>query len=229
MSDPTNSETFRTVAGRGEAAFDVRGSKFVGYVARVDSVADAEAFLEEVATAHPEATHVVPAYRVPAASTSADSPISSSTSTDLPASATPPTSTMLREWASDDGEPSGSAGKPARNVLVQRDLRNVAAAVVRYYGGTNLGVGGLARAYARGVKLAVDDAGVVESVPQQRLTATVEYDDSGTVRGILESADVEFEADYDATVSFSIRVWVDEAGALRERLNDATGGRIEFS
>jgi uncharacterized YigZ family protein len=206
-------EAVRTVAGRAEAVFEVRGSEFVGYVAPVEGVAAAEAFVDEVAAAHPEATHVVPAYRVPAGSPSADRPHAA----------------MLREWASDDGEPSGSAGKPALNVLVQRELRNVAAAVVRYYGGTNLGVGGLARAYARGVNAAVDTAGVVESVPHEHLAATVAYDDSGTVRGILESAGVEFEADYDARVSFSIRVPVDEAAALRERLNDATSGRIELS
>jgi len=93
---------------------------------------------------------------------------------------------MVREWCSDDGEPSGSAGKPALNVLEQRELRNMVVAVVRYYGGTNLGVGGLARAYSRAVKEAVDAAGVVEDVPHERFEAAVEYDDSGTVRGITQ-------------------------------------------
>ena len=202
--------TFLTVAGRGEAAFEVRGSEFVGYVAPVDTVGAAEAFVDEIATRHRDATHNVPAYRVPAGEPSAARPGDA----------------MLREFSSDDGEPAGSAGKPALNVLVQRDLRNVAAVVTRYYGGTNLGVGGLARAYSRGVKDAVDAAGVVRAVPHERFTATVEYDDSGTVRGILESEGVEFDADYAADVTFDVRTPVSDAAGLRDRLRSATSGRV---
>jgi len=204
-------ESFSTVAERAEASFEVSGSEFIGYVAPVETVAAAEAVIEEVEADHPEATHVVPAYRVPAGT----------------ASAGQPGSVMLREWASDDGEPSGSAGDPALNVLVQQEIRNVVAAVVRY-GGTNLGVGGLARAYSRGVKQAVAAAGIVEAVPHERFEATVAYDDSGTVRGILESESVEFDASYEAAVEFIVRVPVAEAGDLRERLRNATSGRVEI-
>ncbi|MFC5365502.1 IMPACT family protein [Salinirubrum litoreum] len=206
-------DTFHTVAGRAEARFEVQGSEFVGYVAPVDTVEAAEAFVAEIREAHPDATHNVPAYRVPAGEPSADRA---------------PGDVMLREYASDDGEPTGSAGKPALNVLQQRDLRNLAVVVTRYYGGTNLGVGGLARAYSRAVKEAVDAAGVVEEVPHERFTATCEYDDSGTVRGILESEGVEFEASYESDVSFAVRVPVAEADALRDRLRSATSGRVEL-
>ncbi|ELK52688.1 hypothetical protein D320_13429 [Haloferax sp. BAB-2207] len=135
---------------------------------------------------------------------------------------------MLREYQSDDGEPSGSSGKPALNVLVQQDVRNVAAVVTRYYGGTNLGVGGLARAYSRAVKEALDAAGVVEEIPHERFTVTVEYDDSGSVRGLLESAGVEFEAAYEADVSFEVRVPVEDGPELRDRIRSATSGRANI-
>jgi len=198
-------EAYLTVADRAQAEFEVKGSEFLGHVAPADSVDAAEAFVAEVREAYADATHNVPAYRVPAGEG------------------------MLREWSSDDGEPTGSAGKPALNVLVQRDLRNVVVVVTRYYGGVNLGVGGLARAYARGVSDAVDAAGVVEERPHERLTVTVDYDDSGTARGILESTGVEFDADYEAQVTFDVRVPVDDADALRDRLRSATGGRVELS
>ncbi|MFB6101179.1 MAG: YigZ family protein [Haloplanus sp.] len=202
-------EPYRTVADRGQADFEVKGSEFIGHVAPADSVAAAEAFITEVGEAYADATHNVPAYRVPAEGGGEG--------------------TMLREWSSDDGEPTGSAGKPALNVLVQRDLRNVVAVVTRYYGGVNLGVGGLARAYARGVSDAVDAAGVVEEHPHERLTITVDYDDSGTVRSILESEGVEFDAAYEARVQFDVRVPVADADMLRDRLRSATGGRVELS
>ncbi|MFB6282037.1 MAG: YigZ family protein [Haloferacaceae archaeon] len=202
-------EPFRTVAGRGAARFAVRGSEFVGRVAPAGSVDAAEAFVAAVREDHPDATHVVPAYRVPAAADGRGGG-------------------LRREWASDDGEPSGSAGKPALNALAGRDLERVVAAVVRYYGGVNLGVGGLARAYGRAVAGAVDDAGVVERRPHERFEAVVGYDDSGTVRGVLESAGVAFDADYGERVTFDVRVPADEAAALRDRLRSATSDRIDL-
>ena len=220
MSDPATGpgapEPFRTVDGPGEAAFEVRGSEFVGYVTPATGVDDADALLDSVRSEHPDATHHVPAYRVPA-----DGVEAGGGAPNGPAGGAP----MLREYQSDDGEPTGSAGKPALNVLVQRDLRNVASVVVRYYGGTNLGVGGLARAYARAVTDAVDDADVVEAVPRERFDVTVAYDDSGTVRGLLERAGVEFEAAYEAEVSFAVRAPVDDAAGLCDRIRSATSGR----
>ncbi|MDS0282513.1 IMPACT family protein [Haloarcula onubensis] len=196
------SESYRTVAERASASFEVQGSQFIGHVAPVETVDAAEAFCAERRAEYADATHNVPAYRVRA---SPD-----------------------REYASDDGEPSGSAGKPALNVLQQRDIENVAAVVTRYYGGTNLGVGGLARSYSRAVKEGVDAAGVVESVPHERFSITVAYDDSGSVRSLLESADVDFTADYEAEVTFAVRVPTAEGGELRDRVRSATSGRADI-
>ncbi|EMA16788.1 IMPACT family protein [Haloarcula marismortui] len=192
-------DSYRTVPGRGEARFEVRGSEFIGHVAPATTVEDAEAFVDAVGEEYADATHNVPAYRV--------------------------RSDPFREYSSDDGEPSGSAGDPALNVLQQRDIENIVAVVTRYYGGTNLGVGGLASAYSRAVKDGVDDAGVVEEVPHEQFTVTVAYDDSGSVRSLLESAGVEFEADYEAEVVFDVRVPTVEASELRDRVRSATSGR----
>jgi putative IMPACT (imprinted ancient) family translation regulator len=134
----------------------------------------------------------------------------------------------FREYQSDEGEPSGSAGKPALNVLQGEELENVAVVVTRYYGGTNLGVGGLARAYSRGVKEALDAAGTTTERPHERFSITVEYDDSGTVRGILESEGVEFDADYTEPVSFDVLAPVATASDLRDRIRSATSGRADL-
>ena len=195
-------EAYRTVAGRGQASFEIRGSEFIGHVSPAESVTAAEDFVDAVSAEYDDATHNVPAYRVRAE--------------------------PLREWASDDGEPSGSAGKPALNVLQQEELENVVAVVTRYYGGTNLGVGGLARAYGRGVKEGIEDAGVVEERPHERFSVTVEYDDSGTVRGVLESSGTEFEASYEEEVVFDVRVPKAEGSELRDRIRSATSGRASF-
>lgn len=201
-ADEPPTEPFHTLAGRGRAAFAVKGSEFVGHAAPADSVETAEAFLAEVRETHPDATHNVPAYRVRA--------------------------DPLREYASDDGEPSGSAGRPVLNVLTGEGLENAVVVVTRYYGGTNLGIGGLVRAYGRAAKAAVADAGTREAVPHETVRAVVDYDDSGTVRGIVESVATDFEATYEARVTFEARVPVGEAESFRDRLRSATGGRVEL-
>ena len=195
-------EPYRTVAGRGEAGFEVRGSEFIGHVAPARTVEAAEAFVTEIRDAYPDATHNVPAYRVRA--------------------------DPFREWASDDGEPSGSAGDPALNVLQQEEIENVVAVVTRYYGGTNLGVGGLARSYSRAVKDGLDAAGTTTERPHETFAVAVDYDDSGTVRGILESEGVEFDADYAERVAFDVRVPVEAGSALRDRIRSATSGRADI-
>ncbi|WP_302082181.1 IMPACT family protein [Salinibaculum rarum] len=196
-------EAFRTVAGRGQARFEISGSEFIGHVAPAHSVDEAEDFIDAISEEYADATHNVPAYRVRAQ--------------------------PLREWASDADEPSGSAGKPALNVLQQEAIENVVAVVTRYYGGTKLGVGGLARAYSRGVKDALDDAGIVEEVPHEQFSVTVEYDDSGSVRGLLESAECEFEAAYEAEVRFEVRAPEASAADLRDRIRSATSGRATLA
>ena len=202
-------DAYRTLADRGEADFEVQGSEFIGYASPAATVDDAEAFVADVEERHPDATHNVPCYRVRVESGG------------------PGGGHLLREYQSDDGEPTGSSGKPALNVLQQRDVENAVVVVTRYYGGTNLGVGGLARAYSRAVKEAVDDAGVVEQRPQERFSVAVDYDDSGTVRGILESAGCEFDADYGERASFDVTVARDDADDLRERIQNATSGRAD--
>ena len=199
-------DTYRTIAEPATAEFVVQGSEFLGHARPVESVDAAAEFVETVEQEYADATHNVPAYRVRA---DADGD-------------------FLREYSSDDGEPSGSAGKPALNVLEQEEIENCAVVVTRYYGGTNLGVGGLVRAYSRAVKDAVEAAGIVAERPHERIEITIKYDDSGTVRGIIESEGYEFDATYEAEVSFDVRVPLAEREAFEDRLRSATSDRADL-
>lgn len=199
MSEP---DAYRTITGRVSVGFTVQGSEFIGHAAPTETVAKAEGFVDEITSEYQDATHNVPAYRVRA--------------------------DPFREYASDDGEPSGSAGKPMLSVLQGRDLVNVCLVVTRYFGGTELGVGGLVRAYSQAAKEALDATETIEKRPQRQFTAVVDYDDSGTVRGILESEDTTFEADYGERVEFTVAVPIPEADALIDRLRSATSDRIEL-
>ena len=102
-------------------------SRFISYAAKADKEPDAKAFIAEIAAKHPKAGHVTYAY-------------------------------VLQNTAktNDDGEPRGTAGLPIYNVITRRKLQNVVVVVVRYFGGTLLGKGGLIRAYGKAAGMAVD-------------------------------------------------------------------------
>lgn len=199
-------ESYHTLAGQGGSSFSIDGSEFIGYASRTESVESAESFIDEIRAQHADATHNVPAYRVRVGDETLGDP-------------------MLREYSNDDGEPSGSAGKPIVNVLGGQEIENAVVVVTRYFGGTELGVGGLVHAYSRAAKEAVETAGVIKEVPHEQFTVTVDYDDSGTVRAVLESTGVEFDATYESDVSFDVRVPIADADDLLDQLRSATSGR----
>ncbi|MFB6361734.1 MAG: YigZ family protein [Halobacteriales archaeon] len=208
MPDPGDltPDPFDTVAGPGEASFEVRGSTFIGHVQAVEDVNQADASIDEIASNHPDASHLVPGYRIRTGDGRGE---------------------LLREWSKDAGEPTGSAGRPVVNVLAGRELENVLAVVARYFGGTELGDGGLARAYGQAATAAVEDAGVVTRRPHRRYTVEVEYDDSGTVRSILEATATEFEAEYGSAARFAVRVPASDPDGVLDRLRSATSGRVK--
>ena len=96
------------------------------------------------------------------------------------------------------------------------------------YGGTKLGYGGLVRAYTEAAKRALSDAGTRVDVPRAELRVEVGYDDSGTVRDVLESEGVPFDAEYEEAVVFTVRPPAADTDGLKDRLLSATSGRARL-
>lgn len=134
----------------GTAEQTINKSKFLAWAARCQTEQEVSAFLRAIASQHQQASHLAYAYRIKA-----------------------PSGIVLR--FSDAGEPSGTAGKPILQMLEGRDLINICVAVIRYYGGVNLGKGGLARAYGGTAKLALEATTQSPYLEMQQLTLTIEY------------------------------------------------------
>jgi uncharacterized YigZ family protein len=140
--------TYTTIAQQGHAEFKDRGSKFIGYALPIENITDFKAKLEEIKQLHPKATHHCYAYRLGL------------------------DKNLFR--ANDDGEPSGSAGKPILGQIDSAGLTNVLVVVVRYYGGTMLGVPGLINAYKNTAAFALQ---VTPKVSKEVFeTFSVDYD-----------------------------------------------------
>jgi uncharacterized YigZ family protein len=129
--------------------------------------------------------------------------------------------------AVDDGEPSGTAGRPMLDVLRHQDLEGVLATVVRYFGGVKLGAGGLVRAYTDSVAQALLQAQKVPIIKLQAMRCTAPYAMEGMVRRELDAAGARLlEVAHGDEVQFDFSLPVQDAAALRTRLDNAGHGRI---
>ena len=125
----------KTINGNFESTYIINKSKFISFAYSVSSEEDCKVFLEEISKQYPDATHICFAYLL--------------------------TSPRI-EKCSDNGEPSGTAGKPILEVIKKKKLENVLCIVVRYFGGKKLGAGGLVRAYTTSANNVLELAEVIE-------------------------------------------------------------------
>ena len=132
--------------------------------------------------------------------------------------------------AIDDGEPSGTAGRPMLEVLRHQQLEGVLATVVRYFGGVKLGAGGLVRAYTDAVAQALLSAQKVALVRAITLRCAVPYALEGLLRRELQQAGATLlQAVHGQRVSLALQLPADQSHALQQRINDLTQGRAIWS
>ncbi|WP_414628109.1 YigZ family protein [Natranaerobius thermophilus] len=148
--------SYNTVKSNSEVELYIKKSRFISYVAPVDSEEKAQEFVNTIKEQHSDATHNVYAYRVGLKSD------------------------IKRQ--SDDGEPSGTAGKPVLDVIENQNLKNLAIVVTRYFGGIKLGAGGLVRAYSNSAKEGVEQAGIVTRSLHSELKIEVDYSQLGKIQ-----------------------------------------------
>lgn len=186
--------------------YEEKRSRFVAVLRRCDDEEDARALIAELRAAHPSARHHCSAFIV-----------------DVPGAS-------RIERSSDDGEPSGTAGTPMLDVLRGSGLTGVCAVVVRWFGGTKLGTGGLARAYSAAVSEAVDaawrDGRVAEVTRTPAWTAEVDHSVAGGLEGALRSAGARVkDVDYGRRVRLTVAGELDVVGPI---LAARTSGGVEW-
>ena len=192
-----------TLATPVHSDLEIRKSRFIGLATPVPDREAAMAVLQDLRAQHPAATHVCWALLAGGQS-----------------------------GMSDDGEPSGTAGRPILEVLRHHDLDGVLAAVIRYYGGVKLGAGGLVRAYTDAIAAALKDAERVERIAYATLDVEVDYADEPRVRRWIESMAGEgcmlADTQYGALARLVIRLPATLRDSAIATLRDATHGRAQF-
>jgi uncharacterized YigZ family protein len=197
-----DADTRRVPAGEGRGEVREKASRFFGFAARCASPEEADRFLERLRREHHDATHVAFAWKIGAGARSASR-------------------------ASDAGEPSGTAGKPILGALESAGLTDAVAAVVRYYGGTNLGTGGLVRAYRLAAARALEAAGFEIVYETVTLDVRCPYDRTGLVRRLLDPPHVRLAAErFDPEPVIQLVVRRSRLEPVTRALQEA---RIEFA
>ena len=188
-------DTFRTLKHSSESLYKVKGSKHFGYAFPVKSEDDIRLHLDELRKLHHAARHHCYAWRLGADGS--------------------------RFRANDDGEPSNSAGKPILGQLQSFELTNALVVVVRYFGGTKLGVGGLIDAYRTAAREAIEANEIIEELVMDEVAISFNYDRMGAVMKVLKDFNLEmlrhrFGTDCELTVEVRKSLAPNVADALEK-------------
>ncbi|TMN21363.1 YigZ family protein [Lentibacillus cibarius] len=182
----------------------IQKSRFIGYVKRVETEEEAQAFVQAIKKKHHDATHNCSAYMVGEHN--------------------------QIQKANDDGEPSGTAGVPILDVLKKKDLKDTAVVVTRYFGGIKLGAGGLIRAYSSTTSLAIETTGVVERRLMRGISITADYALHGKLENALRNSTYIVDAvNYTEKVEFVVYVPDGEEQTFRDWMVDLTSDQVSFA
>lgn len=193
-------ESYQVVTEGGQGELVEKKSRFIATVQPVESEEEAAAFIEMIKKKYWDATHNCSAFVVE--------------------------NGALLTRCSDDGEPSGTAGRPMLEVLLGERLKNVAVVVTRYFGGTLLGTGGLVRAYSQAVKEGLKNCRLGTLRAGVRLLVGTDYNGIGKILYLLGSKGIEpLKSEYTDKVSLELLFPAAWKETLVKELTEATAGR----
>lgn len=196
-------DTYKTIAAPSEGIFRDRCSKFLGYAFPVNSDADIKPLIAKLKAEHPKANHHCWAIRLGI------------------------DRSVFR--MNDDGEPSGTAGRPILNTLLSKNITNVLVVVVRYFGGTLLGVPGLINAYKLATEAALEQAQIIEKTMNDVYVVSFEYALMNDVMRIIKEEQLqvlEQTSELNCSIKFSVRKT--QVEQVMGKLNTHKGLRVQW-
>jgi uncharacterized YigZ family protein len=191
-------DSYRTIEKPAEGLFRDRGSKFLGFAYPINSEADLKPILTKLKSDHPKANHHCSALRLGI------------------------DRSVFR--INDDGEPSGTAGRPILNTLLSRDLTNIAVIVVRYFGGTLLGVPGLINAYKTATEEALNNAVIIQKTVNDFYTIHFDYLQMNDVMRIIKEDSLQIiTQNFDTDCSIQLSIRKTQVNMVLDKLNKLSG------
>ena len=189
---------YYTIEKAAEGTFRDKGSRFIGYAYPIDAEAEIKDILGDLRASHPKARHFCWAYRLG------------------------PDKNVYR--LNDDGEPGGSAGRPILNTILSAGLTNIFVVVVRYFGGTLLGVPGLINAYKTATTEALNNSITVERTINDVYQLSFSYSSTNSVMKIIKEEHLKIlDQRFDMESELRVEIPQGRASGILARLNDISG------
>jgi len=203
MCEQLEEDQYREIYIGGESEIVEKKSRFISTTAKIGSEDEAIAFVEKVRKKYWDARHHCYAF------------------------------TIGRNYeicrCSDDGEPSGTAGKPIMDILIREELHNSIILVTRYFGGTLLGTGGLIRAYMRAAKEGIANSHLIDKTLCQSIKIVTDYQSVGKIQYIASLADAPIiDSKYTEKVVLELLPRAKTTKQLCQKVIEATGGRAQI-
>ena len=196
------SQRYPIPGGEARIELQVKNSRFIGRAAYTPSVDEARAFIDRVKAEEPGCTHAVYAFAVGYG-------------------------TSVTHGMSDAGEPSGTAGRPALAVVKGSGLGDVTVVIVRYFGGTKLGTGGLVKAYTETAQLALAELPRTEKVEVHTVTLAIPYGSYEQIKRLIEAFHGQVEAEtFTTEVTLRLVFAVEDLPNFAAAVSEATSGQV---
>ena len=197
-------EGYKIVYEGGSGEIEEKKSRFIATVRPVESEEEVTAFLAEMKKKYWDARHNCFAYVIGEKNE------------------------LVR--CSDDGEPSGTAGRPMLDVLLREEIHNVAVVVTRYFGGTLLGTGGLVRAYQQATKEGLSNSQIVEKRKGCRLLIDTDYNGIGKIQYLFGQEDISIlDTVYAEAVQITAMIPAEKKEKIGKALMEGTNGKARLS
>lgn len=194
---------YRTIKAYTTTKFTEKGSKFIGHAVPVQNEEEAELELQNLRKTYYNATHNCYAWLIG-------------------------TGTDIRYRYSDDGEPSGTAGKPIFDMLCKHNLTNTLVVITRYFGGTKLGKGGLVKAYSQSADMTLSEGNIITHNVGVKIIISCSYEDHPLILRVINTYPViRIEQTFAENVNLLIEIDEEYIPALKTDIRNATGGRVD--
>lgn len=201
MLGDMSSKRYPIPAGEARIELQIKNSRFIGRAGYTPSVGEAKAFIEKVKTEEPGCTHAVYAFAVGHGA-------------------------AVTHGMSDAGEPSGTAGRPALAVVKGSGLGDVTVVIVRYFGGTKLGTGGLVKAYTETAQAVLVELPVTEKVERRSIKVTIDYPFYEQIKRLIATYQGQIETEeFAADISLKLTFIADDLPLFQAALAEMTHGQ----
>ena len=192
-----------TLSSKSKGKYSEKGSIFSALAIPVSAVAEVKTNLQQLKEQFPDASHICYGYRVKE-------------------------NDRLDEFATDAGEPKGSSGSPILNVLKRKQLVNVVIFVIRYFGGSKLGIPGLINAYGSAAERAIEKGSIQIWIQLERISFNYSYDLQNKVDSVMQKFKVKIiKSDFGESIQVKLEVDVGKAEALAQELSEISNGAIK--